>query len=155
MTLDQLWEQRIRPLLRLELADQTYDQSHSHHEWVIGLLFGGVGLLFAVLPQTPAWGGYASGVVGGLLGYLIRERWPMRLWRRVNPGLTPDQDQWDGLLDVWVPFQRLAVTVAFLLVVQPPALVVFAIYGALSATAGLYTVSRPGLLHYDVTKDQD
>lgn len=132
--LDSLWE-RVKTRFGFEEFDTIRDQSHTHHTLVTGLGFGTIGCLWAALPQTTYAEGWAAGVLGGLVGYVIREE----LWRG-----RPNRVQWwDGVMDFIVPMSRLLGLAVLVVWAAPPMGVVLAIQALLASEALGYTVARP------------
>jgi hypothetical protein len=148
--LDDWWESYRNAHPALLLSDQTYDQSHVLHALVTVVLFGPVGVLAGFLfgPWRIALSvGLACGIVGGLVGYLIRE---------VGSGKTVIAGQvlvWDGLLDVMMPVTLGGIWACSALFGRVPWWTGPALYGLAGWMFWAYTLGRPGILHYDARKD--
>lgn len=134
--LDALWERTKDRYPTLKDFDVIRDQSNTHHTLVTALGFGTIGCLFAVLPQTTYAEGWAAGVIGGLIGYVIREH----LWLGRENAVA----WWDGVMDFMVPASRLlALAVAIVWWPAMPVGIVLLAQGLLLCEALGYTVFRP------------
>lgn len=144
--LDTLWERVKQRYPRLADFDVIRDQSQTHHTLVTGLGFGTVGIAFGVFTSGYA-NGWAAGVLGGLIGYAIREH----LWL----GRPNAVQWWDGLMDILVPWGRLATIAVCVVIFQLPWWVAVAMQVSQSIEALGYTFFRPAhSLFYGGTGDR-
>jgi hypothetical protein len=93
---DRFWERLKARSLRLQAADATPDQSHTHHALVVVLLFGSVFAGLALLASMRIELGLKAGFIVGWIFYAIRE-----IAMRVEGGFR--YKPWDGVCDIVVP----------------------------------------------------
>jgi len=136
---DRFWERLKERSPKLGASDLSFDQSHTHHALVCVLVFGGFGMLTALLVIGP--GRYvfgiplALGILVGFLFYAIREvvaRIPNWRYRR-----------WDGLLDVLVPVTWLGPWAFAAIARGVPWWTGALLYVAAALIAFAYTFGRP------------
>lgn len=170
--LELLWENMKRRSIRLQLADQTDEQTHINHALLTVVFFGGSGLLggavffWALFDWWTSWvftKPLAFGIVCGWIFYLIREvlqRAPvitarLKLWQwgdrpihaaeRMATAIEAGKplNLWDGICDFVVPFSWTAPWALAALLVDVPAWTGILLYGSALLVLALYYVFRP------------
>jgi hypothetical protein len=147
--LDNLWETIKRKWPKLQLWDQTFDQSHVQHTLVCLLLFGTVGMFyFGIRDEFGLWlfgRPLATGIYWGFIFYFIRE-----ILNRVG---NWTYNLWDGTLDILMPVFILGPWCTVTLTTIPtPKIGLFA-YIMGGFISWMYSFGRPNILHYDKSKD--
>ena len=138
------WERLKRRSIRLQLADQTDEQTHINHALLTVVLFGGSGMLgtlLFLLAIAGVWSTWvattplACGIVAGWCFYLVREvlqrrgRWTWMLW--------------DGICDIVVPLAWTAPWTLAALAGTVPWWTGAVLYGSALLMLALYYVFRP------------
>lgn len=153
-SLDELWEELKHRYPQLRYWDQTVDQSHMHHTLVTILLFGTLGMVMAFAfhgwdAEMLITKGLASGLIGGVCGYLVRE-----CGSRLRGNELSEKQLWDGVLDVVVPATFTLPWALSALLTDVPAWTGVLLYVGGAFVALMYSFLRPSYLHYDKSKDQ-
>lgn len=136
---------------RWPLFNQTFDQSHTHHE-LLSIVVGGTaglleGVVRALVMHQPIAQAFAFdfflGVAAALVYYVGRE-----IAARIEKGWR--YRRWDGILDVFVPWQRVGILAAVALTTGVPWWAGALVYLCAWLVLGGYTIWRPAnALLYD------